>query len=285
MDDPVFSFICPAARPHNWAKIVDQVKVQQVSFEWVFVGPNPPVTTLEPNVRYVYSQIKPHQAHMLAATLARGKLLCYWNDDWTMQIPLSVTRLVQEWEALHDEEGIVAPEMTGSHPYLFFAKREGYVLPFGDVFSKEAFLRNGGYDKRFIGIYASNDYAIRMQAAGHPVKILANIPLIETGANGLWDELWDHDRSFLDWLWMEGYRWTMPRDRTFDNPPKPLLKVRHVAVESYDWTREDFAYVHQGPHGRWRDTCRTCWEGRVFPCAHVSAMPADLQIDDVLKAL
>lgn len=279
-EEPVLSIICAGARPGKWGNLCDELKVQNVPFEICMVGPTPPEGYVPPWFHYWYSQVKPHQAQVAAACHARGKLLCYFNDDWIIKGANGLGKLVNEWHAQNDEQAIVAPHMEGSYPYLSFAEKGGPLLPFGDVFSREMFLKRGGWDQRFIGIYASNDYAIEMQQAGKPVKIMWDHLLNEISEGNLWDKLWEHDRSFLDWLWMHNYTVTTPRERSFDNPLKPIREQRRIPVLGYDLSRNDLLYVHQGPHGKWQDTCHDCWEHKRFPCEHVTQPAPDKTLEE-----
>ena len=282
MSNPIMSIICGGNRPHSWSALIDALKVQQTPYEIVMVGPNPPVAWVPEYFHYHYSNVKPHQAQVAAAVLAQGRLLCYFNDDWVIKQPNALGQLVDEWDKCGDEEAIVAPHMSNSYPYLSFATdKAGPILPFGDVFSRENFLKRGGWDTRFIGIYASNDRAIEMQQKGKPVKICYNIVLDEVSVGSLWDELWQHDRSYLAWLWMEGYELTTPRERDFDVPLRPIRKVRRVASTPYDLTRDDLLYVHQGPKGKWRDSCKNCWELHKI-CDHVPPPAVDPDIATAL---
>lgn len=283
-EEPLLSIICAGARPGKWSGLCDSLKVQQIPFEIVMVGPNQPEGYVPPWFHYWYSVLKPHQAQVAAATVARGKLLCYFNDDWVIKGTNSLGRLVKEWEACGNPQAIVAPHMSGSYPYLTFVdEKKGPLLPFGDVFSREEFFRRGGWDRRFIGIYASNDMAIEMAQAGHPVKILFDLPLDEISEGSLWGDLWEHDRSFLDWLWMDGYEVRNPRERTFDNPLRPIRKTRRLPVAGYDLNAKDIFYKHQGPHGKWQDLCEDCWMNHRPTCDHVPALAPDLPLEEAVK--
>ena len=287
-EEPVLSIICAGARPGKWHMLADTLKVQQVPFEVVMVGPNPPEGSIPPWFHYWYSQVKPHQAQVAAATVARGRLLCYFNDDWIIKGVNKLGELVQAWDALNNEEAIVAPHMSGSYPYLSFASdKMGPLLPFGDVFSRKVFLARGGWDRRFIGIYASNDYAIELQQRGRPVKILDHLFLDEISTGSLWDDLWEQDRSLLDWLWMDGYELTRPRERTFDRPLRPIRKTRRIPVKGYqlNGTKKEMFYQHQGRHGKWQDSCYECWMSKMWPCEHVKPLDPDKDLMDELKGL
>jgi hypothetical protein len=241
------------------------LSANDLPFEIVMVGPFAPSTKMPENFKFVFSETKPHQRQMIATKFAEGALLCYFNDDWKIPRPNGLRELVDAWEACKDEDAMVAPLMPFSHPYLSFSTPTGYILPFGEVFSKKAFLKNGGFDTRFVGIYAGNDYAIRLQAAGKPVKILPEPAVTEHREGRLWGMLWEHDRAFLDWLWMDGYEVKRPRVRTFDEPLLPLRKRRKVPVQAYDLDREDLLRVNQGPvvlSDRWRNLCADCFAQR-----------------------
>src|SRR3990167_8399994 len=115
------SLIGSGKRPHLWHAMVDSMKVQTVAFEWVISGPHPPVRDMPKNFTYIYSVLKPHQKHVITAKAARGRLLVYWNDDWMLhQGPIAdqhhpatnrsaLQTLVEAWDALKDDDGIVAP--------------------------------------------------------------------------------------------------------------------------------------------------------------------------------
>lgn len=283
-EEPVLSIICSGNRPGKWSKLCDSLKVQQIPFEIVMVGPCPPEGYVPPWFHYYFSVLKPHQCQVAAATKARGKLLCYFNDDWIIDGVNTLGRLVDAWEQCGDERAIVAPHMRSSYPYLSFASEKmGPVLPFGDVFSRQLFLERGGWDKRFIGIYASNDYAIEQQQKKIPVKLCYDIVLDEISEGSLWGELWEHDRSFLDYVWMQGYEVLTPRERTFDVQLRPILKARRLPVVGYDVSAQDLLYTHQGPHGVWQDQCEACWAARQGDCLHVPQLPPDLPLHEAVQ--
>lgn len=275
-ETPILSVICAGKRPSGWGRLCDSLKVQTIPFEVVTVGPYPPESWVPPWFHYWYSQVKPHQAQVAAAVLARGRLLCYFNDDWILQKPDTLGAIVREWDQCGTAHAIVAPHMSGSYPYFSFASdRQGPLLPFGDVFDRETFLARGGWDRRFIGIYASNDYAIEQQAKKYPVKILWPWLLDEICTGSLWNDLWEHDRSFLDYLWMDGYEPIRPRERTFDRPLRPIRATRRLPVWGYDVSAPDLLYHHQGCHGKWQDLCEDCWRTHCPACPHVPVLPPE----------
>lgn len=70
-----------AIRPENWMIQYESIGKNDVSWEMVIVGPNPPDYILPDNYRYIQADVKPVQCHEAAFRLTKGEFAMLYCDD------------------------------------------------------------------------------------------------------------------------------------------------------------------------------------------------------------
>ena len=73
---------CSAIRPHLWMNLYNNLKnTNKSEFEIMFVGNVIPEFELPPNMKFIYSNVKPAQCWYIAATRVDGDYLINVADD------------------------------------------------------------------------------------------------------------------------------------------------------------------------------------------------------------
>jgi GT2 family glycosyltransferase len=244
MEPPEISIVGTAARPNNWLELYSSLGNNDVSFEIVFVGPNPPTFGLPDNFKFIQSNVKPAQCIEIAIRNAKARLFMIMSDDVFFTSVKPLDYLYQAYQLYDDEKLILSPKFMRSGKDLSITQtfwgddRESPLLSVGGLMSKKIFFNLGGFDKNFIAIMADVDYMMRIWETGGQV-ILADIYLEEnkSKSNGsrLCSDYWEHDRQLLLNLWSKN---------------NTLLKNRAAPVESFNNVK--LMAKSQGPKGRWK---------------------------------
>jgi len=169
MDKPYFSVTASAIRSDYYKLFYDSVCCDEVPFEIIFVGNNPPKEEMPDNFIYIETDVKPSQCLEIAARRCRGEYILLSQDDMNF----SPNFLVNSFYSLKklDDKAIL------SYDYKIECYRKnGYCLD-GRVldspyvsplcfFKKELWHSLGGIDRRFNGSFADLDMMVRFYEVG-----------------------------------------------------------------------------------------------------------------------
>ena len=242
---PDISIFASAHRPQNWMAMYRSIGINDIEFEVVFVGPNPPDYELPKNFRFIKSQVKPPQCAEIAARNTTAELIMDIADDYEFTTTHPLDRLYSLYKSFKSDKLIVSPRvMTDgedqSHFAHYFLAGDSTtpVMPVCGLMSKKLYHALGGIDKNFIAIMWSLDIAMRVYALGGRV-VLSDVYINEdrnkrAGSN-LCGEFWVHDRNLIESLWMTSGKVNFTRKR----PIEPFSEVNILNAS-------------QGPRGRWR---------------------------------
>jgi hypothetical protein len=242
---PDISIFASAHRPQNWMDLYKSIGQNDIEFELVFVGPNPPDYELPKNFRFIRSLVKPTQCLEIAVRNTTADLVMNIFDDGEFNTPQPLDKLYDLYKSYNCDKVIVSSRMmTNGEDQSHFAHRfftndgNSPVMPLGSFMSKKFYRDLGGIDRNFIAIMWPLDIAMRVYASGGKV-VLSNVYVNEdrgkSAVSNLCNEFWEHDRTLLESLW------TTNGKVHFD---------RKTPVEPFD----DFNILNasQGPRGRWR---------------------------------
>ena len=243
---PVISLIASAARPENWMGLYESIGDNEVDFELVMVGPNPPKQDLPHNIIYVKSNVKPAQCAEIASRHANGQLLLMTADDMLFITDRPLDKLYALYVENKHDDIIVSCRYTNTtdDAHRFFqGNPDSVFLPMYGLISAELWRKIGGIDRRFIAVSWDTDIAMRVLALGGRV-VLSDVYIdsdMETSdsprsrGSALARDHKPTDRALVDRLWsVDGKNHF---NRTL--PVKPLSDV-------------DILVKSQPPEGRWK---------------------------------
>ncbi|MFH1309190.1 MAG: hypothetical protein ABIH85_00760 [Candidatus Omnitrophota bacterium] len=243
--NPKIGIVASAHRPKYWMSLYESLGKNNIEFELIFVGPNPPHYKLPKNFHFIRSFVKPAQCVEIAVRNTTADFIMDIADDCGFKTSRPLDKLYDFYKSCNSDKVIVSSRMmTNGEDQSHFAHRfhvnenSSFLIPVCGFMSKKFYFSIGGIDKNFIAIMWSLDVAMRVYALGGRV-VLSDVYLNEDrsksmGSN-LCGEFWGHDRVLLESLWTTNGKLCLDRK----NP-----------VESFS----DFNLLSasQGPRGRWR---------------------------------
>ncbi|MCM8797341.1 MAG: glycosyltransferase [Candidatus Omnitrophica bacterium] len=261
--NPKIGIVSSARRPQNWMNLYKSICDNNVEFELVFVGPNPPDYTLPKNFRFIKSLVKPTQCLEIAFRNTAAELVMNIADDCEFKTPRPLDELYALYQSYNCERIIVSSRMmTDGRDQSQFAHRfftnepSNLIMPLCGLMSKRFYRQLGGIDRNFIAVMWDLDIALRVYASGGRV-VLSNVYVNEdTGKSEgvrLCNEFWRHDRTLLENLWTVNGKIHLERKK----PVEPFSDMNILTIS-------------QGPRGRWRgnapvffekieDAIKICW--------------------------
>ncbi len=242
---PRIGIVASAHRPQNWMALYKSIGDNDVEFELVFVGPNPPDYELPKNFRFIRSFVKPTQCVEIAVRNTTADLMMDIADDCEFNTPQPLDKLYAIYKLCNSDKIIVSSKiMTNgedqSHfAHRFFAGDENTpLMPICGLMSKKFYRDIGGIDKNFIAVMWSLDLTMRAYEAGGRVvmsDVYINEDRNKSASSNLCNEFWEHDRGLLESLWTINGK---------------VQSRRPIPVESF--SDVEILKASQGPRGRWR---------------------------------
>jgi len=214
MQKPIVSVIASAIKTQYWAEFYAMLCAKNsIPFEIVFVGDVRPNFNLPENFIYIYNEASPIQCYETACRNAKGEFVWTLPDDLIIQ-PGTLDILYQYIKRLWNEKAILSPRYSGStdSPAMdnLFCFDIDYRFPpivVNMFMRKKVWQELGGFDKRFITLYAELDLQLRAWwDGGHPFIIPGEQYVIKE-RNQTTHRLTDsvlhlvESRGFLDSLW------------------------------------------------------------------------------------
>lgn len=241
---PDISLFGSACRPQNWMDLYRSIGDNDVEFELVFVGPNPPDYELPKNFRFIRSDVKPTQCIEIACRNTTADLVMNMSDDLTFQVSRPLDRLYETYKAYNNEKLLFScristngVDQSHSAHRFYISDLSSPVMPLCALMSKKLYSDLGGIDSNFIAVMWDCDIAMRAYALGGEV-ILSDVILDEDTIKSpslLWGKFCGHDRVLLESLWTTNGKIHLNRKK----PVKPF-------------SDENILTASQGPRGRWR---------------------------------
>ena len=243
--NPKISIFASAHRPQNWMNLYKSIGDNQVDFELVFVGPNPPDYQLPKNFRFIRSFVKPAQCTEIAARNTTASLIMDIADDCEFVTPQPLDKLYNFYRTCNSDKVIVSSRMmTNGEDQSHFAHRflvkddSGLLIPVCGLMSKKLYHDLGGIDRNFVATMWPLDIAMRVHGLGGRV-VLSDVYINEdrnrSAGSNLCNEYWERDRVFLESLWMTNGKVSLDRKSSIE----PFSDVNILNAS-------------QGPRGRWR---------------------------------
>jgi len=204
---PKISLVGPAIRPQIWSRFIEGLYSNDVTYEIIFLGPNPPTQSLPSNFYYVNTQVKPSQCYEIGVRLAQGELIIMVADDIEFIEDNPLDKLVRYYDSINDPKVITSCKcMMNNTPWVhaqhIFGNSE--LLPeWVGIMSKEYYLTLQGLDSRFISSYVIMDLDLRVWRDGGRV-ILSDIYCNENkDLSSLWKESVLLDEPIMEKLWLD----------------------------------------------------------------------------------
>lgn len=243
--NPKIGIVATAYRPQNWMSLYKSIGDNQVDFELVFVGPNPPDYELPKNFRFIRSLVKPTQCLEIAFRNTNAELVINIADDSTFKTSRPLDRIFETYKNHNNEKLLLSCRFsTNGIDQSHFAHHfnpsnlASPIIPVSALMSKKFFNDLGGIDSSFIAVMWDIDIAMRVYALGGCV-VISDVIIDEDRSKSagslLCSEFWAHDRMLLESLWTTNGKIHFNRSK----PVKPFLD-RNILDAS------------QGPRGRWR---------------------------------
>lgn len=239
--------ICSSAhRPQNWMALYNSIGDNDVEFELVFVGPNPPDYALPKNFRFIKTDVKPQQCIEIAVKNTTADLVVFnFPDDCEFQGLRPLDRLYETYKSYNNDKIILScrymmdgGDLSSSAHHFDNSDPGSPVMPLAPLMSRKLYRDLGGIDKNFEAIFGDLDISMRVYALGGEV-IMSDVYLNEDkgkrAGSSLCTEFWEHDRGLLESLWTTGGKIHFRRTR----PVEPFSDLNILKAS-------------QGPRGRWR---------------------------------
>lgn len=291
MEKPIVSLVASANRVEWWPRFLNSLKENTIPYEVVFVGNvRPPQETLNqfPELKYIYTTVKPAQCYEIGFRAAQGELVAWTADDASYNYrgqhgdcPDPLNRAYKYWQKMeekhnHDKKSVVAfrPIEDGGDVWNFHHFFGGWphtpiMAPFA-LINRDYFVNHlGGYDRRFVSGQSENDVIMRVFEDGGRVEVDKDALLYvhhrqvhprdpNTGKEDNKFRKWyNTDRDVLESFWVEGGRgWYEKLNVMPPGPEKeaaqravPIASKRLLPLERFDDT--DILTVTQGLKGHW----------------------------------
>ena len=239
MNNPKLSLIGPAIRPLGWQKFVEGLYNNDVDYEVIFLGPNPPVCALPNNYHYIETNVKPAQCYEAGVRISKGELIMLIVDDTQFIEDHPLDKLVTFYESFNDSRIVVScmcmfmnvPSVPCQHIY-----GNSKLLPsWVGLRSKEYYYKLGGLDSRFLASYVVMDLDLRVWKDGGRVVLSSVYCNEDYTQSTLWTESCPLDDPIMQYLWLDEHK-NIKQQRTL--PIIPFTDYR-ILEES------------QEPKGRW----------------------------------
>ena len=239
MNKPRLSLVGAAIRPLGWSKFVKGLHNNDIEYEIIFLGPNPPICTLPVNFKHINTNVKPSQCYEAGVRLAQGELILLVTDDVAFIEDHPLDKLVALYDSINDFKVVISCKcMLNNGPCVdaqhIFGNRE--LLPaWVGLRSKKHYLALQGLDSNFIGSYVVMDLDLRVWKDGGRV-VLSDIYCNEDNSQStLWTESYSLDEPIMKKLWLD----ELVRIREQRTAPIIPFTDYRILEES------------QGPKGRW----------------------------------
>lgn len=218
MSKPIFSFIAAAKRDYAYKNFYNSLSYKNnISFEVIFVGPNPPKENIGENFKYVKTNVKPAQCVEYAARIADGEYILDASDDlsfsenfldnlynWCNRLDrdkiLIGCRLYLPEHKMMCDSGMVYDLNNNKSAFL-------HVLP---CFRKDIWRNLGGIDRRYYGSWSDVDMQLRFYEIGMNPFIAPNCIVSEETYWHLEDKrqvlskrCWKGAKSLTNSFWVE----------------------------------------------------------------------------------
>lgn len=268
MSDIQVSIYGTCNRPHLWQWFYDNLAMNKVNFEIIFVGNVEPAFTLPDNFHFVYSNTKPTQCLHIGVSLCTGEILIGISDDVHFS-PYFLDTVYELYKKQNNYKSMIGPKFFGtlepktpeelqkmadSTPndtkdlHLIYNDFSSMPLMAGGAMSNQLFKEVGGYDRRFVWGFSDLDIQIRATLAGAKIVHCENAWICERkdlcpGWNSYNDKGKTYEQNTLGVflpLWF--------KDNIFT--AENFLGKRTSELEPFE-NNDYLLSVSQGPKGEW----------------------------------
>lgn len=242
---PKVCLCATACKPQYWIPLYNSIGRNDIEFELVFVGPNPPGYELPKNFRFIKTDVKPAQCFEIATRNTSADFILHIADDFEFTTPNPLDKLYDTYKSFNQENIIVTTKYMQNNVvlpisvYKFFSQyNSDLVIPINSFMSRKLYRELKGIDKNFEAIFWEIDIAMRVYALGGKV-VISDVSVNEdkTGEAGkdFWGRTALKDRLLLESLWVSNGKVHLNRK----NPVEPFVDLNILKAS-------------QGPRGRWR---------------------------------
>lgn len=167
-----FSIISAAKRTYAYEDCYSNLADQQdIPFEMIFVGPNPPKNKMPDNFKYIKTSVKPSQCLEIAARKAVGEYLLVGGDDLVYP-PNFFERLNNYTLRLDTDKVIISFRFRCRNEVADAGMIYKLDMPLSPVIGvapavrRDVWNKLGGLDRRFFGSWADMDMQMRCYEYG-----------------------------------------------------------------------------------------------------------------------
>ena len=172
-------------RPEYWMSVYQQLSQNDVEFEILFSGPNPPSFELPANFIFIHTNVKPAQAAEIVSRSCTGNFMLNIADD--INFPEHVLDIyISEYNKLNDKnimlsgvygrDGIKYPD---EEMRFNIENQDSALLPLCGFIETSLRRKIGSIDRNFIGTYWDLDIALRFYEMGGYIHLIEDLVLCE----------------------------------------------------------------------------------------------------------
>ena len=172
-------------RPEYWMSVYQQLSQNDVEFEILFSGPNPPSFELPANFIFIHTNVKPAQAAEIVSRSCTGNFMLNIADD--INFPEHVLDIyISEYNKLNDKnimlsgvygrDGIKYPD---EEMRFNIENQDSALLPLCGFIETSLRRKIGSIDRNFIGTYWDLDIALRFRDMGGKIYLINDLLLSE----------------------------------------------------------------------------------------------------------
>jgi len=214
-------------------------------FEIIAVGNKKPDFELPPNMRHIYTPVKPIQCSEIGFRATRGELIMLTSDDVIFG-PHALDNLYKQYDGIYsfrNKKVIISSRrlsngVDDSDMMLRFNIKDSHspLFPMNSISSRDLWMELGGMDRRFIALWGDLDMAMRIYEVGG-IGILSNDAMIT--------ELPDQSILYNAWAIHND----IPMFASFWVKDNVIGENRLCPVEPFE--DKDILTISQGNKGTW----------------------------------
>ncbi len=201
------SIICSSRRPYLWMELYNQIHLDNVDYEIIFIGPFKPRFKMPKNSRFIHTIVKPSQCFEIACRSSKGEFILGPLADDVKTDQSNILGILINFIKKQNNDLFLLSQQLESYGDEIIVPNNEYndlVIPFAAIFSKRIFNLVNGVDANFIAVMYDADLFMRMMQIGCKVYF-SGIKFIEKKRSllepTLYGDFSNLDKKYFEEVW------------------------------------------------------------------------------------